>query len=312
MSKNETKASFIVSQGKVNSWTNIDAIAAADETLFGRKADGGIVRTIYNFGSNEKKDFQNLTKVVTGGGYLAGLKSDGTVLTWGVSGEDFGVSEVSGWSNITDIAASEDGLLGLKADGTVLVIGEAYQEVKDWKDICQISLGAGVAVGRKADGSLVAVGYEDDIVREVEAVSAAKQVSIAPNGRGVIVVLENGTLRTIGSYWRDQEAGNVVYVAKGNSYAAVVHENGTVSVDGSGGYANVYSWKNIKSVAVGAEHTVGLKEDGTVVVAGSNSNGQCNVSNWTDVIYIDAGEYFTLGVKSDGSLLIAGKMPGEY
>ena len=81
---------------------------------------------------------------------------------------------------------------------------------------------------------------------------------------------------------------------------------------GNGGYANVYSWKDVVSVAAGAEHTVGLKSDGTLLVAGSNSNGQCDVSDWSDVSQIAVGDYYTLGIKNDGTLLIAGKIPGEY
>ena len=303
----------VVTQAKVNAWEDIDSIAAADGTLFGKKSDGGIVRTMYSYGTAEKADLKDLTKVTSGGGYLAGLRSDGTVVTWGVSGEDFGLDEVSGWVDMIDIAAAEDGLLGLKADGTVLAIGEAYKEAENWTEIQQISIGDRTAVGLRRDGSLAAVGYLAEM-EELSQIDSASQISVDPNGTNASVVLKDGTLVVIGERWNSDNAYNVTHVTCGENHMAVAHEDGTVTVlgSGNGGFANVYSWKDVKSVAVGAEHTVGLKADGTVLVAGSNANGQCSVSEWNNVVFLTADDYYTLGIQSDGTLLIAGKIPGEF
>lgn len=236
----------IVTQDKVSGWTDIETVAAADETLFGRKADGSIVRTTYSYGTATKEEMKGLTKVVSGGGYLLGLREDGTVITWGVSGKRFGQEDLSGWTDITDIAACEDGAMGLKSDGTVVTAGDTYKNVKSWDDVINILA-----------------------EKDVEA---------------------------------------------GKTHTATVNEDGTVTVQGqnSGGYGNVYSWKDVIQTAAGAAHTIGLKSDGTVLAAGSNSNGQCNVSDWTDVVYVAADAYYTLGLQSDGTLLIAGTIPGEY
>ena len=69
------------------------------------------------------------------------------------------------------------------------------------------------------------------------------------------------------------------------------------------------SWTNMRSLASGNAHIVGLRSDGTVVAAGDNSYGQCNVSNWTDVVSIDCGTYFTVGLKADGTVLHTGAAP---
>ena len=37
-------------------------------------------------------------------------------------------------------------------------------------------------------------------------------------------------------------------------------------------------------VAAGGGHTVGLKDDGTVVAVGDSDDGQCDVGGWTDII----------------------------
>ena len=61
------------------------------------------------------------------------------------------------------------------------------------------------------------------------------------------------------------------------------------------------------TVAFGYNHIIALKEDGTVVAAGDNTNGQCDVSEWQDVIAVAAVEYASLGLKSDGTVYATGR-----
>ena len=42
-------------------------------------------------------------------------------------------------------------------------------------------------------------------------------------------------------------------------------------------------------VSAGVLHTVGLKEDGTVVAAGRDADGQCNVYDWKNIAVVAAG-----------------------
>ena len=51
--------------------------------------------------------------------------------------------------------------------------------------------------------------------------------------------------------------------------------------ENTAGRCNVGGWMDILQVAGGGYHTVGLKEDGTVVAVGDNGYGQCNVGAWT-------------------------------
>ncbi len=62
-----------------------------------------------------------------------------------------------------------------------------------------------------------------------------------------------------------------------------------------------------ETVSTGYDHTVALKNDGTVVAVGDNEYGQCDVSDWTDIIAICAGDYHTVGLKSDGTVVAVGK-----
>jgi hypothetical protein len=62
----------------------------------------------------------------------------------------------------------------------------------------------------------------------------------------------------------------------------------------------------MQSIAAGANHTVGLKSDGTVLAKGSNVKAQCSVSSWTGIKEIAAGAYHTVGLRDNGSVVAIG------
>ena len=65
-------------------------------------------------------------------------------------------------------------------------------------------------------------------------------------------------------------------------------------------------WRGIVAIAVGSNHTIGLKSDGTVAAVGWNEYGQCNVSDWCDIVAVAAGCAHTIGLKSDGTVVAVG------
>jgi alpha-tubulin suppressor-like RCC1 family protein len=79
-------------------------------------------------------------------------------------------------------------------------------------------------------------------------------------------------------------------------------------VDGAGALSDV------KAIGAGTDHTVALKNDGTVWVWGNNSNGQfgnnsttgsktpVQVSGLSDVTAVAAGYHYTVALKSDGTV----------
>ena len=303
------------------------------------------MRTTYTCGTVSRENFTDLKKVVSGGGWLLGLREDGTVISWGVSGGLSGQTDVADWTDIADIAACDQAAIGVKTDGTVLVAGggpdnraagnaqadrdvnaedgssgsaqtgaeeDWLEEIASWTGITQAAITDGIAVGLKEDGTVMSAAADGTVVSGTTAgFSEWTQIGSIAAGNGEIVgVRSDGTVL---SNRRTLSVSGAQLAAVGGDYVATVLSDGTVDVSGiSGGAANVYSWKDIVQTAAGAEHTVGLKSDGTVVAAGANENGQCEIGSWTDVAYIAAGDYYTIGVKNDGSLLIAGKLPGEF
>ena len=70
-----------------------------------------------------------------------------------------------------------------------------------------------------------------------------------------------------------------------------------------------------QTISAGGYHTVALKNDGTVMVAGGNldpwckpiyQNGQCNVQGWENIVAIAAGGFHTVGLKADGTVVATG------
>jgi alpha-tubulin suppressor-like RCC1 family protein len=78
--------------------------------------------------------------------------------------------------------------------------------------------------------------------------------------------------------------------------------DGTVVAVGEnyGGQCNVDGWIDIIQIAAGYDHTVGLKEDGTVV------DTTFNAGSWTNIVQVSAGYAQTVGVKDDGTVVAVG------
>lgn len=101
-----------------------------------------------------------------------------------------------------------------------------------------------------------------------------------------------------------------VYAAYDNS--AGLRTDGTVAAAGAAIIQDgVTSWKGVTDLALGANHILGLLEDGTVLSAGNNHTGCCETGSWTDIESVWASLGLSVGIKKDGSLVIAGTLDGQ-
>jgi hypothetical protein len=98
-------------------------------------------------------------------------------------------------------------------------------------------------------------------------------------------------------------------VAAGDYHTVGLKDDGTVVAVGrnDSGQCNVGNWTNIDQVAAGWGHTVGRKDDNSVVAVGTNGWGQCNVSTWGNITQVDAGHVQTVGLKGDGTVVAVGR-----
>ena len=95
-------------------------------------------------------------------------------------------------------------------------------------------------------------------------------------------------------------------LSAGSIHTVALKEDGTVVAVGnnSDGQCNVEQWSDIVSVSAGSKHTVGLKSDGTVMAVGDNGNGQCNVDDWKNIAAIYAADSHTFAIQNDGTILV--------
>lgn len=85
--------------------------------------------------------------------------------------------------------------------------------------------------------------------------------------------------------------------------------NGKVYLAGDDYYSwesELETWNDIVSISVKGNFVVGLKEDGTVVMAGKVPDYYVGTKTWTDVIAISTGQQYIVGLRSDGTLVAQG------
>lgn len=101
---------------------------------------------------------------------------------------------------------------------------------------------------------------------------------------------------------------------EGISHHVEIMPDGCVTSDGENkfGECNTFRWTNIKQISCGNCHTVGLKDDGTVVACGSNVNGQCEVSDIEEpAVAVSCGRYHTAILLESGKVIVKGNLEQE-
>ena len=98
-------------------------------------------------------------------------------------------------------------------------------------------------------------------------------------------------------------------LSAGNLHTVGLRNDGTVVATGANrsGQCNTGNWRNIVAVSAGGSHTVGLCSDGTVVATGSNASGQCQTGRWSNIVAISTGSFHTVGLRSDGTVVATGR-----
>ncbi len=213
----------------------------------------------------------------------------------------------------------------INGDGKILAAGEredmegAFDSVKmpdtsSWENMTYIyaSMEGYVVCGVDTEGKPHGDGmYGDAEERNLPFYSDCRQ--IISDGLSFTMLNDSGKIITVG-----QKPGymsmctlvsDAVYAVEGNSHIVILGADGRVSAFGekeSNGRTKVGDWTGIVDIACGYDHTVGLKEDGTVAAVGDNAYGQCDVSGWTGIVSVAAGPYVTVGLKEDGTVVATG------
>ena len=247
---------------------------------------------------------------VSAGGYHSlALKSNGTVVAWGLNG--YGQSTVpAGLSGVIAVSAGGYHSLALKGDGTVVAWGDNYYDQSTvpagLSGVTAISAGYGHSLALKSDGTVVAWGWNDygqtDIpagLSGVIAVSAGWYHSLALKSDGTVVAWSNN------NYYgeTDVPAGlsGVTAIAAGDDDSLALKSDGTVVAWGYNNYDQTVipaGLSGVTAIAAGAYHSLALKSNGTVVAWGSNNFSESTVpAGLSGVTAIAAGAYHNLALQ---------------
>ncbi len=215
-----------------------------------------------------------------GGGYYhsLGLKSDGTIVTWGYG--SYGQCDVPAPNEgFTAVAGGMYFSLGLKSDGTIVAWGLEYQGPCDVPEPNEnfIAAAGGLyhSLGLKSDGTIVAWGWNTSGQCNVPAPNEGF-AAVYASGQHSLGLKSDGTI--------------VAWGANSRGQCDVPEPN-----------------EDFVAVAGGEMHSLGLKSDGTIVVWGINTAGQCIVPAPNEgFVAVAACGYFSMGLKSDGSIVAWG------
>ena len=256
-------------------------IAAGDGFTLGLKTDGTVISTGMSLnGADQVGDWTNITMIACGVSHSVGLKADGTVVAVGTNGS--GECDVERWKDIKMVAAGLDFTIGLKKNGTVVSTGSndyGQTDVADWKNIGAISAGSYVTAGLKSDGTVLAIGKDCLGILDVDAWTDI--IEIKASYDNIIGLKKDGTVVNTLRGIDTSEFKDIKSLVLSLGYAAGLQKDGTVvtTLD----TINTSSWKNIIAISASASHLVGLKSDGAVVATVANETwdtGQCNVKGW--------------------------------
>lgn len=254
----------------------------------------------------EISSWKNVKSIGYGQNYIIALLEDGT-LEASVSSNglqtDYGQCKIEDWKDIQQIAVGLDHTVGLRSDGTVAATGNneyGQCNVSDWKDITMIAAGGYHTVGLKADGTVVATGRnprdEGGYADPCTVDDWTKITKITAGHDFTAGVREDGTVKVTHiqaqgfyPYGIPEEWDDVKTVAAGcdSSHLLALKEDGSVigigpSDHGLGAeFIDVKEWSDMCLLACGRGISVGVTEDGTVLMVGME--GSKTLGNLKDV-----------------------------
>jgi alpha-tubulin suppressor-like RCC1 family protein len=274
-------------------------------------------------------------QVVAGKHYALFLRADGTVYFWGYRGSVYiygAAMRVSGLEDIVAVAAGADHSLALRADGTVWAWGandrgqlgngmysdrcDVPAQVAGLSGVRAIAAGECHSLAVRDDGtvwewgdnSTYQIGHGAPTTTPAPVMKAGmdRVESVAASGYRSLALKTDGTVWQWGFWQLALPWGDSVYWL--NRYV---------------GDAESVGLHGVTSIAAGSDHSMALKDDGTVWAWGVNIHGQLGggtkwdrdplrVEGLDEVVAVTAGDRNGLAVRADGSVWAWGAGAQNY
>jgi len=243
--------------------------------------------------SNIKDKLLNIKRVYSNIDSFVALKSDGTIVVWGIDGYSDSSNEVvSSIKNVVNIFSTISAYTALKSDGTVVSWGDENMggdnsKVSDkLRDITDIASTYSAFAALRKDGSVVTWG---DSKRGGDSSGVQSQlkdvVKIYSNYSSFAALKKDGSVVTWGDSKRGGDSSKVQSQLKDISYIystlsafAALKKDGSVVTWGynsqGGDSSNLSQQLNsIKEIYSNEKAFVALKKDGSIVAWGDKDSG---------------------------------------
>ena len=217
----------------------------------------------------------NITTLAAGNCYFLALRSDGTVVGWGLDSSSFFLAPPPDLANVRALAVGYQHALALKNDGTV--VGWGYSD----KDQTNTAWASGV-----------------------KAIAAGESHSV--------VLLSNGLMYAWGdnSYGQCNGTGSygIVAMAAGAYHTVALDIYGAVWSWGQAipGQPTAAQLRTVVALSAGTAHTVALRNDGTAIAWGNNNYGKCNITDLTGIAAVAAGQNHTMLLLNNHTVVVRG------
>jgi len=256
--------------------TDVKAISAGGGYNLALKSDGSIVGWGVNArGQAVPPAGNDYAAVSAGAGYGAALKKDGSIVTWGAEGVN-GLRSPPAGNDFVAIEAGTFWSLAIKKDGSIVTWGAGPPSPPAGYDFVAVSTCNEYALALRADGSIVSWGEDTD--RRVPPPADNNYVAVSVSETHCLALKSDGSIvvwRHFDNPWDDDAEGYVV-PPEGNDYVAV---------------------------SAGRRHSSALKSDGSIVSWGENSHGQVTPPEGNDYVAVSAGYRHSIALTSDGRVV---------
>lgn len=209
-------------------WTNIVAIKASNDYLFGLKDNGTVLCQRYK----EKEEYE-----------LVSRNKDKDI-------------DTNSWQQIVQIQPCLGGIVGLKEDGTLVQSGvnnSAIVKISEWKDIVQLTGANQFLIGLKEDGTLVGTSEDSNILKTENEKDVVALSSNHYYSRHFALVTKNRIVKAIGDNQYGQcdvaSFDNIAALYAGDTYTIGVTKDKKAVVKGEYNddyYKGVNTWSGIK------------------------------------------------------------------
>lgn len=302
----------------ISNWSNIEKIATGPFYTVGLRENGTVVAAGLNScGQCNTSDWKDVKEIYVRGNVTVGLKYDGTVLVTGRNSYRF--EDAKKWNDIKEVKIVNDRIIGITNEGKINYIGKPYwgRVKEDWHDISSVEANSSCILGKKEDGKLICNKtlfgmYLPDNLENFEDIKqnseADKVVVLGKDGKVDVYCINNFDLYK----WDVSKFNNIKQISISSTHLIGLKHDGTAVVAGNDMslYFDVAMWKNLVKVEAGEKFVLGLTIDGRVMATGNNAYGQCEVGDWIDIVDVAVYGSKAIGLKSDGTVLATGYL--EY